>query len=93
VLAFAAVLPKLNSMTRTPIKLALIAGALLVLGALALPALRAAENRKGNTSQEEQKKRGDDALRKYDKNGNGKLDPDEEAAMKADEEKAKRKKK
>ena len=28
-------------------------------------------------------------IKKYDKNGNGKLDPDEEAAMKADQAKAK----
>ena len=80
-------------MTRTPIKLALIAGVLLLLGAFALPALRAAEQRKGGAAQEEPKKRGDDSLRKYDKNGNGRLDPDEEAAMKADQEKAKRAKK
>ena len=32
-------------------------------------------------------------LKKYDKNGNGKLDPDEEAARKADQEKARAEKK
>jgi hypothetical protein len=35
----------------------------------------------------------DEALRRYDRNANGRLDPDEDAAMKADQEKAKRKKK
>ena len=69
----------------------LLAGVLLAVGVVALPVLRAAE-RKG-TASHEQNKRGDDALKKYDKNGNGKLDPDEEAAMKADQERAKRAKK
>jgi hypothetical protein len=32
-------------------------------------------------------------LKKYDKKANGKLDPDEEAAQKADQEKAKERKK
>lgn len=34
-----------------------------------------------------------ETLRRYDRNANGKLDPDEDAAMKADQEKAKRHKK
>jgi hypothetical protein len=34
-------------------------------------------------------KRDAEMLKKYDKNGNGKLDPDEVAAMKADQAKAK----
>lgn len=38
-------------------------------------------------------KRDADMVKKYDKNGNGKLDPDEEAAMKADQAKAKSEKK
>lgn len=70
----------------------LLAGVVLAVGVVALPALRAAEQRKAGTRQE-QGTRGDDALKKYDKNGNGKLDPDEEAAMKADQERAKRAKK
>lgn len=39
------------------------------------------------------KKQEEAALKKYDKNGNGKLDPDEEAARKADAAKAKAEKK
>ena len=39
------------------------------------------------------KKQEEAALKKYDKNANGKLDPDEEAARKADAEKAKAAKK
>jgi hypothetical protein len=35
----------------------------------------------------------EETLRRYDLNANGKLDPDEDAAMKADQEKAKRRKK
>jgi hypothetical protein len=61
-------------------------GAVAIASAVLLASARAAE---GNT----QKREPDDNLKKYDKNANGKLDPDEEAAMKADQEKAKRKKK
>ena len=42
---------------------------------------------------EKKKKKMEADLKKYDKNGNGKLDPDEEAAMKADQEKMKAEKK
>ena len=42
---------------------------------------------------EKKKKKAEADLKKYDKNGNGKLDPDEEAALKADQEKAKAEKK
>lgn len=49
------------------------------------PVVRAAE-----TKQDTQKTQQDaENLRKYDRNANGKLDPDEEAAMKADQAKAK----
>ncbi len=40
----------------------------------------------------EKQMREDENLEKYDKNGNGKLDPDERAAMRADQEKSKSKK-
>lgn len=51
---------------------------------LAVPIGRAADKDK------DEKKSAKDAelLKKYDKNGNGKLDPDEVAAMKADQAKA-----
>lgn len=52
---------------------------------LAVPLVRAADKEK------DEKKSAKEAelLKKYDKNGNGKLDPDEVAAMRADQAKAK----
>ena len=64
-------------------KYALIASFLAIACLLVTPRLAA---------QDADKKKQDDNLKKYDKNANGRLDPDEEAAMKADQEKAKRKK-
>ncbi|HEY1111089.1 MAG TPA: hypothetical protein VGE76_20705 [Opitutaceae bacterium] len=56
----------------------------------AAPALRAADDAEKAAKK---KKAEAAALKKYDKNANGKLDPDELAAQKADQEKAKEKKK
>ena len=71
-------------------KLTLIIG-LFALGVLAATAI-AAERRDEAPAKSEKAKQDAENLKKYDKNGNGKLDPDEEAAMKADQAKAKRKK-
>lgn len=79
-------------MKTTP-RFVLAAAALVIAWVGAAPLLRAAEERKGGPRSEKSDGRGSpadsEALRKYDRNGNGKLDPDEEAAMKADREKAK----
>lgn len=58
---------------------------------LTVPALRAADDDATKAAKKAKKAEAD--LRKYDKNGNGKLDPDEEAALKADQEKAKNERK
>ena len=72
-------------MKRTP-RFIRVGVALGVCGALALCAASAAEK--------DSKSRPDpDDLKKYDKNANGKLDPDEDAARKADEAREERKKK
>jgi hypothetical protein len=67
-----------------------IAAGLFVASSLAAPA-----GRPGDKEDPAKKAKRDEALRKYDRNGNGKLDPDEEAAMRADQarEKSKEKKK
>ena len=70
-------------------KLTLIAGMLAVACMLTVPAVYAASDDKA----EKKKKKAEADLRKYDKNANGKLDPDEEAALKADIEKQKTEKK
>jgi hypothetical protein len=67
-------------------KLALLATTLAIACLLAGP-LSAADNK--DDAAAKKAKREADMLKKYDKNGNGKLDPDEEAAMKADQAKAK----
>jgi hypothetical protein len=67
-------------------KLALIASVLAIACIVVAPAVRAADK---DDAAAKKAKRESDALKKYDKNGNGKLDPDEEAAMKADQAKAK----
>jgi hypothetical protein len=41
----------------------------------------------GEPGKQEKSRVDPETLRKYDRNGNGKLDPDEEAAMKADQAK------
>ena len=59
---------------------------------LVVPAVHAASD---DAKAEKKKKSAEADLKKYDRNANGRLDPDEEAAMKADAErqKAERKRK
>jgi hypothetical protein len=68
------------------------AGALgfAILGLASIPAAAQAKGGQGK----DEKKPGVSAeiLQKYDRNGNGKLDPDEEAAMRAEEARLKRQK-
>ncbi|MGH7957950.1 MAG: hypothetical protein ACREH8_13220 [Opitutaceae bacterium] len=71
-------------------KLTLIAGMLAVACMFTVPAVHAASD---DAKAERKKKKAEADLRKYDKNANGKLDPDEEAALKADVEKQKAEKK
>ena len=66
-------------------KIALIASALAIACLFTVPVVAAD---KEDAAAKKAKKEAD-MLKKYDKNGNGKLDPDEEAAMKADQAKAK----
>jgi hypothetical protein len=65
-------------------KLTLIASMLAVACMFTAPALRAED-----TKEQKKAKREADALKKYDKNKDGKLDDTEKATMKADQEKAK----
>jgi hypothetical protein len=65
-------------------KFAWIVCALALGSAVAIPAMHAADDAK---------KKRDEDIKKYDKNGNGKLDPDEKAAMEADLKKQEQKKK
>lgn len=71
-------------------KLTLIASMLAVAFAVTVPAVQAADD--AEKAAKKAKKQAAD-LKKYDKNQNGKLDPDEEAARMADVEKAKAEKK
>jgi hypothetical protein len=71
-------------------KLTLIAGMLAVACMFTVPAVHAADD---DAKAEKKKKKAEADLKKYDKNTNGKLDPDEEAALKADVEKQKAEKK
>jgi hypothetical protein len=59
----------------------------LAIACLLAGAVAAAENKDDAAAKKAKKEA--DQIKKYDKNGNGKLDPDEEAAMKADQAKAK----
>lgn len=78
-------------MKKPACKLTLVASMLAIACMLTVPAVRAADDKKDDAAVKAEKKAKRDAemLKKYDKNQNGKLDPDEEAAMKADMEKAK----
>jgi hypothetical protein len=67
-------------MKNTASKLILAASICALVVAFAAPPLRAADEKKQPPLDPEAKK--------YDRNANGKLDPDEEAAMKADQAKA-----
>lgn len=57
---------------------------------LTVPVVHAAND---EAKAEKKKNKAEVDLRKYDRNANGKLDPDEEAALKADVEKQKAEKK
>ena len=70
-------------MSKYSSKLLLAASALAVACTFALPA-RAADDKEAKKAERQKK-----LLEKYDKNHNGKLDPEEEAEMKADQAKAK----
>jgi hypothetical protein len=52
----------------------------------------AAEKRSGSSKGDKKSDASEEELRKYDRNRNGKLDPDEEAAMRADEARSRREK-
>ncbi|MBI5766410.1 MAG: hypothetical protein HZA93_01340 [Verrucomicrobia bacterium] len=71
-------------------KITLLACLFAVAGMFTVPAVRAADD-----AEKAAKKKAKEAadLKKYDKNGNGKLDPDEKAALDADVAKAKAEKK
>lgn len=68
--------------------------ALAFAGTSGITAMGAAEARPAQRTGADNKrdKQEEEILRKYDKNRNGKLDPDEAAELKADQAKAKRKK-
>jgi hypothetical protein len=70
-------------------KLLLMAGLLAAVGALTVSFARTADDSGGKGEKKKKQTEKSEDWKKYDKNGNGKLDPDEEAAMKADQEKAK----
>jgi hypothetical protein len=72
-------------------KIALIASLLAVTGMFTAPAYAADD--KADAAAAKKAKHDAEMLKKYDKNGNGKLDADELATMKSDEEKAKAEKK
>lgn len=81
-------------------KLTFALSALAVAGFFAQPAFAADDATPPAQEEQKPKKKGDwkakkeaRDLKKYDANGNGVLDPDEQAARKADEEKMKAKKK
>ncbi len=76
-------------MKKSASKLTLIASLLAAAFMVAAPVNAQTAEEKAAT----QKKAAEAALKKYDANKNGKLDPDEEAKMKADQAKAKEEKK
>jgi capsule polysaccharide export protein KpsE/RkpR len=71
-------------------RLILIAGMLAATCLLTVPVVQAASD---DAKAEKKMKKAEADLRKYDRNANGKLDPDEEAALRADVEKQKAEKK
>jgi hypothetical protein len=76
-------------MKRLSPKLVLCASAVALAFFAVGPMARAADGKSKSGGGSERKKHDDETLRRYDRNANGKLDPDEEAARKADEERAK----
>jgi len=75
-----------GSMKKPASRIILVVGLFAVACGFAAPALRAADTDAEKAAKKKQKEEA--ALKKYDKNGNGKLDPDEKAAMEADLKKA-----
>ena len=72
----------------------LLASVLALACMFTVPSVKADQNKDEAAAKAERKaKRDAENLKKYDKNGNGKLDADEEAAMKEDRAKMKAKKK
>lgn len=81
-------------MKRSTPKLVWFAGACVLAFLVAGPLARAASDKsKSGDGNSEKRKHNDETLQRYDRNANGKLDPDEEAARKADQERAKQQKK
>lgn len=76
-------------MKRLNPKLVLFASAAALAFFAVGPVVRAADGKSKSGGESERKKPDAETLRRYDRNSNGKLDPDEEAAMKADQERAK----
>jgi hypothetical protein len=74
-------------------KLTLLASLLAVACMFTVPAVRAADEKTDAAKAEKKAKRDAENLAKYDKNKNGKLDEDELATMKADQDKMKAEKK
>ena len=72
-------------MNKPASRLTLLAGVLATACVLTVPPAHGAND----DGKADKKKKAEADLKKYDKNANGKLDPDEEAAMKADAEKQK----
>lgn len=65
----------------------MVTGLVALAGAMAVPTLRAADPKED--AAERRARREAETLKKYDANHDGKLEPDEKAARKADREKAK----
>jgi hypothetical protein len=79
------------AMKHPALRFVFLAGVVAFACAVSAPLIRAAEQKSGSGGPKTERKteQDDEALRKHDRNGNGKLDPDEEAALKAEQEKAK----
>jgi hypothetical protein len=81
-------------MKKTVPKIILFTTLLALAGLFVTPSVRAqADDAAKKEKAEKKSKREAENLKKYDKNANGKLDTEEEAAMKADMERAKAAKK
>ena len=90
-LAFTRVAPQSLRVMKIPAsKLILAASLFAVACAFTLPTVQAADDAEKAAKK---KKKEEADLKKYDKNANGKLDPDEKAALEADVKKAKEEKK
>ena len=77
-------------MKKSVSNIVLFASLLTLAGLFITPSARAqADDTAKKEKAEKKAKRDAEELKKYDKNGNGKLDDDEKAVMKADQEKAK----